>query len=68
MIVVKPVMDAENDEGDWTGSINKVVNQTQKSMDTLKSDIKKAMGKMQSEIISAQKSNSSEVFAMKTKI
>ena len=50
MIIVRPA-DSESTDDDWSGSINKVVNMTQRSMDSLKKDIKKSMGKMQSEIL-----------------
>ena len=50
MIIVRPA-DSESTDDDWSGSINKVVNMTQRSMDSLRKDIKKSMGKMQSEIL-----------------
>ena len=44
MMIVKPI-DMEEEEGDWHGSINKIVNKTLKSIDNLKSELKKSMGK-----------------------
>ena len=62
MILIKPV-DSESADDDWSGSINKVVAMTQRSMDSLKKEMKKSMGKMQSEILGGQKASQGESLA-----